>query len=183
MSRACSTFGTSTASGFAAASAAQSSAPHSVCIAVDPDDQLARAKATLGHRRHRRIARRVLRLGRDRVLQVEDHHVAGQRPRLRDRARVGGRQVERAAARTELHAARHGPGRASASSGLQMTQSPSLAAPGPGGPDRLGTRRRDEREQHRYAGIGEQLRHRGRSPPQFGRTGGIVVQIGRDPRA
>ena len=56
--------------------------------AVDPDEHLARAEAAGLHRLDDLMARLLLGLGRDRVLEIEDHAVDRQRARLLDRARV-----------------------------------------------------------------------------------------------
>ena len=48
-------------------------------------------------------ARALLGLGRDRILQIEDHGIDRQRARLLDGAGVGSRHVEHAAARSDGH--------------------------------------------------------------------------------
>ena len=55
---------------------------------VDADEHLARAEAAGLHGRDHLIARRGLGVGRDRILQIEDHAVGGQCLRLFERAGI-----------------------------------------------------------------------------------------------
>ena len=71
--------------------------------AVDADEHLAGAEAAGLHRVDDLLARLLLGLGRDRVLEIEDHAVDRQGARLFDGAGVRSRHVEHAAARTEGH--------------------------------------------------------------------------------
>ena len=68
--------------------------------AVDADHHLARAEAAGLDRLDRQLAGFGLGLGRHRVLQVEDHHVARQGLGLLDGAGVGSRHIEGATAGT-----------------------------------------------------------------------------------
>ncbi len=69
-------------------------------LAVDPHDHFLAAEAAFADGPDRLVAGRGLGLRRHGVLQVQDHHVAGQGAGLVDGAGVGGRNVERAAPRS-----------------------------------------------------------------------------------
>ena len=71
--------------------------------AVDADDHLARAEATRLHGLGDLATRGLLGVGGDRILEVEDDAVGGERLGLLQRAGVGTRHVEHAAARTDGH--------------------------------------------------------------------------------
>ena len=70
---------------------------------VDADDELAPPVAAALHGRADVVARRDLAFGRDGIFQVEDQRVGRKRLRLFQRALVGARHVEHAAARTDGH--------------------------------------------------------------------------------
>ena len=72
------TFGTRIASGAAAAAAARSASPQGVSSAVDADHHFPRAVAARLHGGADLLARLRLGIGRDRVLEVEDHRVGRQ---------------------------------------------------------------------------------------------------------
>ena len=72
---------------------------------VDAHDRLARAIAACPQRGAHLLARARLGLGRDRVLEIEDQRIRRQALRLVERARIGARHVEHAAAGTD--ASRH----------------------------------------------------------------------------
>ena len=77
-----STLGKRMASGPAAAAAIRSVLAPRRVRPVDPDDDLAAAETALAHGRDDLCARRDLRVGRDRILKIEDQRVGGQRRRL-----------------------------------------------------------------------------------------------------
>ena len=68
--------------------------------AVDPDEHLARAEAAGLDRVGDLLARGFLGVGRDRILEVEDDAVGGERFRLLQGAGIGARHIKQAAART-----------------------------------------------------------------------------------
>ena len=70
---------------------------------IDAHDHFARAKAAGRDDVRDLPAGGRLGIGRDRVLQIEDHRVAGQGLRLLQRARIGTGHVKHAAARTGGH--------------------------------------------------------------------------------
>ena len=69
---------------------------------IDPHRRDALAKP-LGQRRHRRLARGLLGVVRHSILQVQYHHVARQRPRLGDGARIGRGQEQQRSGVTQQH--------------------------------------------------------------------------------
>ena len=71
--------------------------------AVGADEHLARTEPSGLDGGHHLLARRRLGVGRDRVLQVEDHAVRRKRLGLLQRAGVRPRHIEHAAARTDGH--------------------------------------------------------------------------------
>src|SRR5262249_39676881 len=70
---------------------------------IDRDENLAAAEAAGAHRLAHLPARIRFRVGRDRVLEIEDQRIGRERPRLLDRPRVRSGHVEHAAARTHVH--------------------------------------------------------------------------------
>ena len=88
------TLGTRIASGFAATTAVRSSEPHSVSSALTRTTSSRAPNPPFADRRdHRRPSVR-LRVGHDRILKVQDHHVRRQRPRLLGRAGVRRGEVQ-----------------------------------------------------------------------------------------
>ena len=73
--------------------------------AVDADEHLALAEAAGLDRVDNLLARRFLGVGRDRILKIENDAVGGKRLGLLQRAGIGARHVQHAAARTDGHAA------------------------------------------------------------------------------
>ena len=71
--------------------------------AVDADEDLAAAEAAGFHRGGHLLARRLLGVGRHRIFEIENDAVGGQRFRLLQRAGIGARHIEDAAARTDGH--------------------------------------------------------------------------------
>jgi len=71
--------------------------------AVDADHHLAMTETAGLHRVAHLLARRLLGVGRDRVLEVEDDAVDGQRLGFLQRAGIRARHIEYAAARTDGH--------------------------------------------------------------------------------
>ncbi len=71
---------------------------------IGANDELAPPVAAGLHRRADAGARRRLRLGRNGILQIEDQRIGGKRLRLLERALVGARHIEDAAAWADVHA-------------------------------------------------------------------------------
>src|SRR5262249_14541929 len=74
--------------------------------AVHSNKDFASAEAARLHCIGHLLTRRLLRFGRDRILEVENHAIGRQRFRLLERAGIGTRHIEHTAARTDRHCVR-----------------------------------------------------------------------------